>query len=99
MPQESQGGEGLTSTGSANMEVPTLVSSPVGASGGLPPDPFRGPRAVDGPHQHPTPPSSGRTAASIRLETIWHREQATGISGETSRLLAAGWSNGTKQSL
>ena len=32
MPQESQGGEGIISTGSSSMEITTMVPSPVGAT-------------------------------------------------------------------
>ena len=95
VPQEGQGGEGIAGVGGSNMKVPTMVSSSVGASDGLSPDPPSGPRVADGPLQQPTPTSSGRTVTSSRLETIQHRQLAAGILGETSQLLAAGWSNGT----
>ena len=95
VPQEGQGEEGITSAGTTNMEVTAVVPSFTGATDRLPHDSSRGPRAVDGPLWQPTPTSSGRPVAVSRLETIRLRQLTTGISGETSQLLAAGWSSGT----
>ena len=77
-------------TGSPNMEVLAMVSSPTGALDRSPSDSTRRPRAADGPLRQPTSISGGRPAAASHLETIRHRHLAMGISGETSQLLVAG---------
>ena len=77
------------------MEVTTTVSSPAGATDRPSLDPTRQPGTIDGPLQHPTPTGGIGTTTASRLEAIRSRQFATGISAETSQLLAAGWSTGT----
>ena len=54
MPQEDQGGKGITGAGSPNMEVTTMVSSPAGATDRSSLDPTRQPETIDGLLRRPT---------------------------------------------
>ena len=60
----------------------------------LPLPPTRQPGTIDGPLRRPTPVAGIGTTTASRLEAITSRQFATGISAETSQLLAAGWSTG-----
>ena len=72
-----------------------MVSSPAGATDRPSLDPTRQPGTIDGPLRRPTPTGGIGTTTASRLEAIRSRQFATGISAETSQLLAAGWSTGT----
>ena len=97
MPQEGQGGQGISGASGSNMEIPALVSSSARSPNRLPPDPPSRLRSSGGPLQQSAPTDGNRPVASSRLETIRQRQLAAGISGETSQLLAAGWSSGTNR--
>ena len=97
MPQEGQVGQGISGASGSNMEIPALVSSSARSPNRLPPDPPSRLRSSGGPHQQSAPTDGNRPVTPSRLETIRQRQLAAGISGETSQLLAAGWSSGTNR--
>ena len=70
-----------------------MVPGPAGISCRFSPDRSKRLTPADGFLQQPGPSSSSKTTVPSLLETIQHRQPAAGISAETSRLLAAGWSN------
>ena len=95
--QMPQGGQGISGASGSNMEIPALVSGSAKSPNRLPPDPPSRLRSSGGPLQQSAPTGGNRPIVSSFLETIRQRQLAVGISGETSQLLAVGWSSGTNR--
>ena len=95
MPQKGQGREGVTAVDSPGVEITALVSGTVGPTSGLPPVTPEQSNTADRPIQQSSSAADSRPATTSCLEVIRQRQQAAGISRETSQLLAAGWSKGT----
>ena len=85
MSKEDQRGQDITNSDSPSVEGSAVVFGTAGTANRLPSDPSRQSNAVDRPIQQFISSSPSRTAATSRLEVIRHRQQAEGISRETSQ--------------
>ena len=77
------------------VDRPIWSPSPTDGSNGLSLDITKQSNAVDRSIWSPSPTDGSRPATANCLEVIRQRQQAAGISGEASQLLAAGWNKGT----